>query len=120
MLVTSPHAILAIHFNKGLGPVNRYDCASVTGPKIGRRQLEQLGLLHHAIDATALFLTDTHPAHEVGQPFIARLISVDEPLTRYPPLSFAMATLGRQLLAIETILASLNSRFLVLRWRLSP
>src|SRR6266702_4135247 len=47
------------------------------------------GRRYHAIDATALLLADSSTAHQIGQSFIARLITVDEALDRYERFSRA-------------------------------
>ena len=87
MLIAGADTVLAIHLLKWLRAVNRRRSPDKSRLKFRRRQLEELSFVYHPIDATAAFFADFHPPHEIGQPFITRLVAIDEPINHHDRLA---------------------------------
>ncbi len=82
VLKTSTRTICPRHSFKLTMAVNYSDCSMMGRRKIRGRKLKLLHRIHNLIDSAAFFFAGPHTPHQVCQPFIARLIAVNEPVSR--------------------------------------
>ena len=87
MLIASPDPIWPTHVSESAWAVNDHKGSFEPHPKVWGRQLEDLNCFDDAVNPTALFFAYTKAAHEVGQTFIAGLVTVNESFHRHNRLA---------------------------------